>query len=221
MNKRLIIFASIGAVVLILIGGLLFWAVQKQKQTASVPAAATQVKKVLDKSVNSPVVSVDSTATASSQFVDLPGTEWTTDNFSDTIGDFPRVKPTVYNMVQTVFTNSQTQSLNIIVRSALRKAPQFEFSCHFLGEAVDIAFLTPIIPMGAKQTPANAALIDKLLTIVRAADPNGFVQDEYRDPSPGATGGHVHMHLTPTSCAGRQNETPPSSEYHMPGTNPT
>lgn len=62
MNKRLIIIASIGAVILILIGGLLFWAVQKQKQTAPVPVATVQIKKILDESVISPVASFDNTA---------------------------------------------------------------------------------------------------------------------------------------------------------------
>lgn len=62
MNKRLIIFISIGAVILILIGGLLFWAVQKQKQTASAPIATAQVKKILDEVVISPVASFDNSA---------------------------------------------------------------------------------------------------------------------------------------------------------------
>lgn len=62
MNKRLIIFASTGAVILVLIAGLLFWAVQKQKQTAPVPVATVQMKKILDESVISPVASFDNTA---------------------------------------------------------------------------------------------------------------------------------------------------------------
>jgi|GEM_PF-6872895 hypothetical protein len=131
--------------------------------------------------------------------------------------DYPKLNPNFANIVNQIMSQAQSQGLNVLVTSALRQPGGPEgYSCHYLGEAVDIDF-QPAIPIGANQTPANAALIDKLLTIVRAAGP-GFVQDEYRRPSRGATAGHVHLGLTSDpNCTGRQSEVAQySGEYTMP-----
>ncbi len=54
MNKRFIILASVGALILLVGGGLLYWASQKQNQ-AKPSSAGPTLKKVLDEQVIAPV----------------------------------------------------------------------------------------------------------------------------------------------------------------------
>ena len=62
MNKRLIIFAIGGLVILLALGGGLYFALQKQKQNQQPVAVVPQIKQVLDEAVNSPVPSLNNTA---------------------------------------------------------------------------------------------------------------------------------------------------------------
>ena len=59
MNRRLIIIAVVGAVILAMIGGLLAWAVSKQNQTQTPVVTIPKLKKILDEAVISPVGSLD------------------------------------------------------------------------------------------------------------------------------------------------------------------
>jgi dipeptidyl aminopeptidase/acylaminoacyl peptidase len=59
MNKRLIIFASVGLLALIIISGLLFWATKKQSNTQNQTTTGLVIKKVLDEAVVAPINSLD------------------------------------------------------------------------------------------------------------------------------------------------------------------
>lgn len=153
-------------------------------------------------------------STTSSAFMDLPSTEWSSAHFGDGVGDYPRVKSAIYNSVQAVISNAQAQGLTVEVTSALRKSPPFAFSCHVLGEAVDIA-LSPPVSNPKNPSASDAKRIDALKSIGQNSG-FGYVLDEYRYPSEQANGGHVHMQLTAGPCGSRVSETPPVTEYHMP-----
>jgi hypothetical protein len=126
--------------------------------------------------------------------VNIPVGLYSVSNFSPTVsGDFPKVKPSLLPLINQVFSLAQAQGLTVIITSAARTSPPFNFSCHVLGEAVDFV-LIPSAP------PAD---IDALVAIGQTVG-FGFVLDEYRNPSPSATGPHVHMGLTSApNCSGR------------------
>ncbi len=83
---------------------------------------------------------------------------------------------------------SFTTNMAFVLTSAYRPGPP---SADSRGETVDIALRNPTDPIGSKD-PRIAQLI-ALIQSVGFKAPQGYIQNEYINPSPGATGGHIHV----------------------------
>jgi hypothetical protein len=96
--------------------------------------------------------------------------------------------------IQAIYAASQQAGIDWVITDAFRTGGQTAgggVSAHSRGEAVDIALRDPTVDLGS-----NDPRINQLLAIARNAGfvgPSGDTLDEYRNPAPNATAGHVHV----------------------------
>lgn len=112
-------------------------------------------------------------------------------------------------------------SVDIILTSAYRPGPTSTADSR--GETVDIALRNPIDPIGS--TDPRISQVVQLAQAAGFTAPAGYIQNEYANPSPGATGGHIHVqfNLKPdgtTYCDGTKVSNPPADLVNIPASIP-
>ena len=112
--------------------------------------------------------------------------------------------------VQELFTFASDAGLTITITGAYRTEMTASGtpSAHSRGEAVDVALRAPPIPwdQNTHSLPAGFAGDSRIAQLVQIGKSVGFVPptgdtlDEYNNPAPNATGGHVHVEFNRTSA---------------------
>jgi hypothetical protein len=113
-----------------------------------------------------------------------------------------------------------TSKLDIVLTSAYRPGSYVDNnrnnpSAHGRGEAFDVALRNPQVGFYS-QDPR----IDKIIALARGmgfTHPNGDVVDEYRNPSPGTTGPHIHIEFNKGYCSTAAATDPPNDMVSLVG----